>query len=183
MRLQNKKLRQFMKLIYFHHPYYRRIMKKQKIKPSDIKNRDDLRKFPITTKIPLRKNPRDFILQPKQEDIKKTLTSKQKLSALRNMQKFKEKMFEEYYPTTFFGTSGRTGNSTPAFLTRYDLEIIRENTMALLERVTRDVEKPIAQNMFPQGVTMTSIATGFSSGVGLGVGVVLSDLFSSLGRL
>ncbi len=149
MRLQEKKLRHFIKLVYYHHPYYRRLMKKLRLTPSDIKKKEDLRKLPITTKIPLRKNPKQFILQPKQEDLKKTLTTRQKLSALKNMQAFKEKMMEEFYPVTFFATSGRTGNSTPAFLTRYDLKIIRENTKALIQRITRDIKKPIAQNMFP----------------------------------
>jgi phenylacetate-CoA ligase len=149
MSLQEKKIRHFMKIVYFHHPYYGRLMRKLKLKPGDIKTKEDLRKFPVTTKIPLRRNPRDFILQPKQENMRKTLTSRQKLSALTNMEKFKRRMMDEYYPTTFFATSGKTGSSTAAFLTKYDLELIRNNTMALIERVVRDIKKPVGQNMFP----------------------------------
>ena len=43
--LQEKKLRHFIKLLYFHHPYYKRMMKRLKITPSQIKTREDLKKF------------------------------------------------------------------------------------------------------------------------------------------
>ncbi|MCD6404024.1 MAG: AMP-binding protein [Nanoarchaeota archaeon] len=148
-RMQEKKLRGFVRLLYHHHPYYRRLMKKLKLTPGDIKKVDDLKKLPLTTKMELRENPKAFVLQPQRKTLRKTLSLRQKLSALLNMEKFKEKMKWEYAPVTFFASSGRAGTPTPAFMTRYDLELLKVNTMAAIKRITKGIKRPVGQNMFP----------------------------------
>lgn len=55
-RIQNDKLRKLIKEVYENVPYYRRIMDERKIVPSDIRNKEDLRAFPILTKQKIRDN-------------------------------------------------------------------------------------------------------------------------------
>lgn len=54
--LQTKQLRGLLKYAYVNVPYYRRVFKERSLKPSDIKNFDDLKKFPVLTKADIRKN-------------------------------------------------------------------------------------------------------------------------------
>jgi phenylacetate-CoA ligase len=52
---QNEKLRQLIKHAYDNVPYYTELMKKQGIIPDDIKTKEDLIEFPVSTKDDLRK--------------------------------------------------------------------------------------------------------------------------------
>jgi phenylacetate-CoA ligase len=54
--LQSKRLRETVKLVYEHTPFYRRKMDEMGITPSDIKTIDDIVKLPFTTKFDLRDN-------------------------------------------------------------------------------------------------------------------------------
>ncbi len=54
--LQNRKLRALVKRMYENSPFYRRRLNEAKVKPDDIKEKDDLKKIPLTTKNDLRDN-------------------------------------------------------------------------------------------------------------------------------
>jgi len=54
--LQVKKLRKLIDHAYRNVPYYREIMDKNKIKPEDIKSKEDLKKLPITDSATMKKN-------------------------------------------------------------------------------------------------------------------------------
>jgi len=53
---QNTKLKELIRHAYTNVPYYREVMKENKLTPGDIKNREDLHKFPILTKEDARSN-------------------------------------------------------------------------------------------------------------------------------
>jgi phenylacetate-CoA ligase len=59
--LQKKSLRTLINHAYETVPYYRRLFKKEGLKPSDIKDSDDLTKFPLLTKNDIRENFEDLI--------------------------------------------------------------------------------------------------------------------------
>lgn len=64
--IQNRKLRNIVEHAYRKVPYYHDLFKSAKIKPTDIKTKDDLKKIPITTKLDIQKNYPDRIIA---EDI------------------------------------------------------------------------------------------------------------------
>ncbi len=53
---QNQKLQQIIQHAYSYVPYYRELFEKNKLKPEDIKTKDDLYKIPITAKSDLKNN-------------------------------------------------------------------------------------------------------------------------------
>ena len=58
---QNERLRNLIKHCYENVPYYRRIMDERKLKPNDIKTREDLIKLPLLTREDIKKNFKDLI--------------------------------------------------------------------------------------------------------------------------
>lgn len=60
-RVQQQKLQQILTHAYENVPYYHKIFNALALKPSDIKNTDDLKKLPILTKDIIRKNLSDLI--------------------------------------------------------------------------------------------------------------------------
>lgn len=60
-KIQFKRLRALITYAYNCVPYYRRLFLSVKIKPEDIRNSDDLRKIPVTSKQDVQKNYQDFI--------------------------------------------------------------------------------------------------------------------------
>ena len=59
--IQFEKLKAIIRYAYDHVPYYHRLFSSAKIKPEDIRNSDDLREIPFTTKQDVRKNYSDLI--------------------------------------------------------------------------------------------------------------------------
>lgn len=127
-------------------------MKKKGLKPGDFNKASDLTKLPITYKKDVLKDPKKFILQPSKDELKKTLSIKQKLKGLINKERLKKELAKEYKPATFFSTSGRTGMPTPVFLTRHDLKQLRKyGVRDLVEYGLNNsgIKNRIAQNTFP----------------------------------
>ncbi len=156
-RMQNKKLRAFIRYQIPFHPFYRRVFKKLGIDPSSIKRIEDLEKLPLTTKkdiLPTEKNPevyKDFILQPDE----KTILSAWPMNRLLVMGMKKsfgvdvaEEFREEYAPSLIIATSGTTGNNVPFVYTQYDLEIFGRSFIrnALVGGITPESK---ALNLFP----------------------------------
>jgi len=148
-KLQNKKLRGFIRLVYKFHPFYRRLFKKLNLKPDDIRTVEDLRKIPFTKKSDWVDKEKEFILYPTKE-IKNFLSIKDKILYLIDKDKVVNKISYEFLPATFFATSGRTGNSAPCFYTRYDFDRIKESTLKVLNPIIEKLERKIRmQVLFP----------------------------------
>jgi phenylacetate-coenzyme A ligase PaaK-like adenylate-forming protein len=130
--MQERKLRNMVRLAYHHSPFYRRLFKENNLSPLDIKSIDDLKKIPFTKKEDLLEQPKDFILQPTEVTLRKTLPTSTKLRAvfydkLMSMGKVTSELKEEYKPLMFVVSSGRaSGMPTPVFYTKKDLEIFAE---------------------------------------------------------
>jgi phenylacetate-coenzyme A ligase PaaK-like adenylate-forming protein len=158
--MQNKKLRDFIKYkVYPYSPFYRKLFDENKISPDDIKTTDDLIKIPFTTKADLAPTeeepdkPRQFILQPDLEKIKKYEKKGNLLKLLiqkilKGEEYVKNKLEWEYYPIHIHFTTGRTALPTPFFYTARDLEILKEcgRRIFSLAPVPKD---HIGVNVFP----------------------------------
>lgn len=129
-KLQLKKLRYMVNLAYQTSPYYHRVFKKHGLKPSDIQSLKDLTKIPITKREDLMDSPKDFILQPKKEQLTKILPKKKLISLLLtkmvNEEKAEVEVLREFYPVRVTFTSGRSGNPVPVFYTHYDLDLFSD---------------------------------------------------------
>ncbi|MEM5875289.1 MAG: AMP-binding protein [Candidatus Aenigmatarchaeota archaeon] len=148
-KIQNKKIRKFVKLVYNFSPYYRRVFKEIKVRPEDIKSKDDLSIIPFTKKSDWVGNEENFLLKPN-KNIIKFLSLKQKLLYFIDRDKFIDQLKYEFYPATFFATSGRTGNSHPCFYTRYDFDLIGKETIKFLEPFLKKLDYKIRlQVTFP----------------------------------
>lgn len=61
--IQMKKLKAIITHAYTHVPYYRQLFNSVKIKPEDIKDQDDLKKIPTTTKLDLQRNYSNVVMK------------------------------------------------------------------------------------------------------------------------
>ena len=141
-------------------PHYRRIAEEQGFQPSDIKSHDDLRRIPFTTKkdlLPSAENPegpREFILQPSAETIRTALPWGQKLGLLwrklhRGEEALKQQLLAEYNPVKLFFTTGRSADSIPFFLSRYDLDVLRETGRRIADVLNLSPQNDKALSLFP----------------------------------
>lgn len=157
--MQERKLRNMVRLAYHHSPFYRHLFKEHKLSPLDIKSFDDLKKIPFTKKENLIEQPKDFILQPTEVSLKKTLPTSTKLRAvfydkLMSMKKVTSELKEEYKPVMFVVSSGRaSGMPTPVFYTKKDLDIFAE-CGARIGVTSGGTEDSIFHIAFPAGLHM-----------------------------
>jgi len=149
--LQDKKLKSFIKYqIYPFHPYYRRLFKKNNIKPSDIKGLDDLVKIPFTSKediVPTKKDPKkylDFVLQPNKKTIKEYFPKLKLIKTSIN----KKNLYLEYKPVHMHFTTGRSALSVPFLYSAYDIEKLKEAGRRMFD-VFNVKKDEIAINAFP----------------------------------
>lgn len=134
---QGRALHQFLaKKIYPYHPFYRKLFDKHGIKPDHIRRLSDLKLLPFTTKqdiVPAAGDPsryRDFILQPRPEQLRADLTLTDKIALwaksrvlLRSIQ---DQLLDEYLPVHTTFTTGRTSLPTPFVYTERDMKLLRE---------------------------------------------------------
>lgn len=126
-KLQNKKLSYFLRTQIPRHPFYRNFLLESKIKFSDIKTIDDLKKIHFTTKEDI---------APIEGDVNRPLRFV--LEGKGN----KYKLMHVHF------TAGRTASPTPFFYTAYDLRNLREVGKRLFG-LFRASENEIAVNAFP----------------------------------
>lgn len=116
-------------------PYYREMFAEHKLKPSDFRTVDDLRKIPFSSKEDIAptaddpRRPRKIILQPELHTIKRHLSPMKKLNLLGGKligQDPVETLKDEYLPVHFIATTGRTANSTPFVYTTRDVRRLRQ---------------------------------------------------------
>ncbi len=138
-RLQDEKLSFFIRrYLYPFSPYYRKLLDKHKIKPSQIKRVADLGPIPFTTKkdlINLQKsrNPEErlsILLKPSEELIKKYLPKKEALkfllsSILKGKQHLKENLEKEFRPIFLTATAGTTSQPIPFLYASYDMDNLK----------------------------------------------------------
>lgn len=157
--MQERKLRNMVRLAYHHSPFYKRLFTENNLSPSDIKNIDDLQKIPFTKKEDLMEHPKDFILQPTEVSLRKTLPTSTKLRAafydkLMSMGKVESELKEEYKPVMFVVSSGRaSGMPTPVFYTKRDEDIFAE-CGARIGTSIGGTEDSIFHIAFPAGLHM-----------------------------
>ncbi|UCH12403.1 MAG: phenylacetate--CoA ligase family protein [Candidatus Omnitrophota bacterium] len=127
-KLQDKKLRYFLRHEIPYHPHYRKLFDKLKLKFDDIKSTDDLVKLPFSSKADIAptkadsKRPREFILQPDKELLKQYAPKSKLIKFLFN----KELVYYEYKPIHMHVTTGRTALPTPFLYSGQDLERLKE---------------------------------------------------------
>jgi len=129
--MQSRKLRNMVRQAFNNSPFYRSFFHQNRLDPSDINTMSDLTKIPLTRKEDLVDNPREFILQPNEISLTKTLPLEKRLRQAYDRFTFDEKIAtelkHEYKPVMFVVSSGRSsGAPSPVFYTRYDLEIMAE---------------------------------------------------------
>lgn len=129
--MQSRKLRNMVRQAFNNSPFYRSFFHQNRLDPSDINTMSDLTKIPLTRKGDLVENPREFILQPNEISLTKTLPLEKRLRQAYDRFTFDEKIANElkheYKPVMFVVSSGRSsGAPSPVFYTKYDLEIMAE---------------------------------------------------------
>ncbi len=118
-------------------PFYRTRLSEAGIGPDAIRGIDDLSKIPFTTKADLLATPerpeapRDFILAPTPELLRRHLPLARKLRLLSarlfgSPEAAKRLVLDEYAPETLIVTTGRSAGSVPLFLTPHDRRRLRE---------------------------------------------------------
>ena len=181
-RLQNKKLRLFVKHQLPYSPYYRELFRRYDLSAADIQTTDDLVKLPFTSKEDLapreddRARPRQFILQPDEHLLKEYAPKSLLLTLLGKKltgQDPKPMLEWDYKPVHMHFTTGRTALPTPFVYTRRDLETLKETGARLLD-VTGIPASEVGINAFPYSphlafwltyyamakIGMTALATG-----------------------
>ncbi len=184
--LQNVKLQTFLqRQINPFSPFYRALFEKNRIDVRKIRNVEDLKAIPFTSKADLLPTPehptkfRDFILQPNKELISKHWPLSAKLPLLfAGSAGAKQKLEWEYRPIFVTFTTGRSAAPVSFVYSQYDLRNLEESGKRMLEVSQLSLETR-AVNMFPYAPHLAfwqvSFA-GFAAGVfilGTGGGKVL----------
>lgn len=162
--LQNRKLRSFIKKqVYPFSPFYRAMFEREGIDADSIRTIDDLQKLPFSMKSDIAPSddnparPREFILQPNEELIKKylprTALAHIALTKLIKGEKgLKESLEWEYAPVFNIFTTGRTADPTPFVFTRYDFEIWNLHSSRTMDVLKQQIDYQPGQlfiNAFP----------------------------------
>lgn len=157
--MQERKLRNMVRLVYHHSPFYKKLFKENNLSPTDIKSFKDLKKIPFTKKEHLMEQPKDFILQPTEVTLKKTVPPSTTLHTvfydkLMSMGKATSELKGEYKPVMVVMSAGRaSGIPTPVFYTKKDLEIFAE-CGARIGTTIGGTEDSIFHIAFPAGLHM-----------------------------
>jgi len=155
--MQNQRLNCFVQHELPYSPFYRELFKNNNIKFEDIKTTDDLQKVPFSSKSDIAPSteepakPRQFILQPDEELIKKH-APKSKLLKIAwgkiTKKDVKRRLEWEYKPIHVHFTTGRSALPTSFTYSARDIEMLKIAGERMLDvaNVSRDL---IAVNAFP----------------------------------
>lgn len=155
--MQNEKVRFLMRTLVPMHPFYRKLYEEKGIDYRKIGNADDLQKLPFSSKLDILptdaepRKPRDFILQPNEELIKKVYPKAELIKMLAKKiigKNVKEELEYEYKPVHTLFTTGRSTNQIPFLYSRHDLDLLEE-TGGRLFQVVGATKDDIALNAFP----------------------------------
>jgi phenylacetate-CoA ligase len=158
-RLQMEKLRRHLreKILPFH-PYYRE--KLQHLEIDSLQTYADMSQIPFSSKSDIAPTaespdqPKQFVLQPDAETVRKVLTPLQKAgmmwTALRHgREEVRRRLGTEYRPVQAFFTTGRTALPTSFFLSRYDLDVLQESGRRMGEVIGVDNSNDRLVSVFP----------------------------------
>lgn len=155
--LQDKQLAHFVQHELPFSPFYRQLFEQAKVRFDEIRTVDDLQRIPFTSKqdlAPTADNPatpRQFILQPDEQLIKKYASKGKLIQILWGKltgQDVKRRLEWEYKPVHMHFTTGRTALPTPFVYSSRDMAILRQagERMFGVANVSRDL---VAINAFP----------------------------------
>jgi phenylacetate-CoA ligase len=140
-------------------PFYRELFKEKGLSADDIRTFDDLQKIPFTTKAdiaPTAENPskpRMLVLQPDRDTYASTIGVGKKIELFRNQllngRDIKGQVLDEYLPSFFIATTGRTANPTPFLYSRRDLSYFRAVAKRLFEIGGISRERDFVFSAFP----------------------------------
>jgi len=155
--IQDKGVKYLMKTLVPMHPFYRRLYESHPIDYQKIITTDDLTKLPFSSKLDIlptkenAKRPKEFILQPNEDLIKKVYPKfdllKMGVKKLIGID-IKKELEYEFRPVHTHFTTGRSTNQIPFLYTRFDLELLKAAGQRLFDMVGSTTED-IAINAFP----------------------------------
>jgi phenylacetate-coenzyme A ligase PaaK-like adenylate-forming protein len=135
--------------------HYRRLFAEAHVEPDQIRNVDDLRRLPLTTKQDLlaaqsnAKTNRDFVLMPTPESIGASWPLSRKLPLLFGGASAKEALRKDYTPNFATFTTGRSSDPVVFLYTPHDLTILCQSGARMLDvHAIHDVDARIV-NTFP----------------------------------
>lgn len=158
--LQNALLARYVSdYLYPFHPYYRARFDAAKVRPSQIRTVDDLRRLPLTSKkdlLPTDEEPqrfRRFLLQPDAASIRRHWPLRKKLPlALRRVLLGKAQLAEdlrrEFFPCFMTFTTGRSAEPVPFFYSLHDIAILHETGRRGVEVMGIERDRRVV-NLFP----------------------------------
>lgn len=162
--LQNRKLRNFIRTqVYPFSPFYRKMFDKEGIDVRSIKTVDDLRRLPFTSKADIAPSeedpsrPREFILQPDEESLRKyssksTLIKMAWMKIAKGEAALKSRLEWEYAPVFNIFTTGRTADPTPFLFSLYDFNIWDLHGARTMQIIKEQIDYQVGQlfiNAFP----------------------------------
>jgi len=140
-------------------PFYKDLFKRAGISADDIKSLADLRKIPFTGKediaptVEFPDKPRQLVLQPDPETYASTIGPGKKLGLLwekiKSGRDMRELVLDEYLPTFFIATTGRTANPTPFLYSTRDNSLFKEAARRLFRISGMIRDKDFVINVFP----------------------------------
>lgn len=178
-RLQNAKLKKFISCqLYPFSGHYQNLLNHHRIKPSEIKTIDDLRRIPFTSKVDFvssddsPEKPREFVLQPDKTKIQKYWPARRLLvlaaqSMIYGKEATEEKISREYRPVFLTFTTGTTNTPIPYLYSTYDLDNLYLSGGRMLKLFDIKTSERIV-NIFPFAPHLAFwqvVFGGFSSGV------------------
>jgi len=110
--------------------HYRRLFEEQGIEARDIRGTDDLTRLPFTAKRDF-ENPRDFVIIPDEEQLKRQWSTI-KLALAHGPAQAQERLAEELRPILLTSTTGRSSAPVPFVYTQHDLARLEEGGRRLM---------------------------------------------------
>ncbi|MCA8942528.1 MAG: phenylacetate--CoA ligase family protein, partial [Planctomycetes bacterium] len=178
-RMQDELLSRYVReYVYPFHPYYREVMDREGIRPDQINSVDDLRRFPLTSKLdllPTEAEPEQFkrfILQPTPAALKKAWSLRRKFPLLvqrvrSGTSSVKETLRREFSPCFMTFTTGRSAEPVPFFYSLHDIDQLHETGRRLIDTIGLDPQFRVA-NLFPYAPHLAFwqvVFAGFETGM------------------
>lgn len=151
---QDRLLKNFIqKQVAPYSPYYKNLFHECDIDPLSINGIDDLSKLPFTDKSSITvtdecpDKPRQFVLQPTEEQLRKDWKNVA-CALIRGKSYLKNKLSDEYRPTFLTSTTGRSSEPVPFLYTQHDMKNLEMAGAQIIDLV-RGTRDDRILNIFP----------------------------------